>query len=164
MRNILAACLLIFSCQKENSTSKTGTVPNEFKISNSYQSFSFLAQEGKAVLRVKDYLLTHGISVDSLYVNVSYSDSLCNVPADTVMANSINPCFVILNMQHKVNYDYYKKLETENARIIQENESKNEIDWTPLLVPSKPDFLKKEILVYYYFKKDSIAEIPTYGF
>ncbi len=129
-------------------------------MEDNYQPFPVVVREGKAMLKVRDYLLSQGIFIDSMYVNMSYSDSLCHVP-DSTITNSINACFIILNIQHKTNYDYFNRIDRENARIMQENEGKKEIDWIPLLVPSSPEFLKKEILIHYYLKKDSIADIPT---
>jgi hypothetical protein len=157
IRNIIILSLLLYSCQKENPKSEIENFSHKTEMEDNYQPFPVVVREGKAVLRVRDYLLSQGIFIDSMYVNMSYSDSLCHVPASTI-TNSINACFIILNIQHKTNYDYFNRIDRENARIMQD---KKESDWIPLLVPSSPEFLKREILIHYYLKEDSIADIPT---
>jgi len=50
------------------------------------------------------------------------------------------------------------KTAVENARILEDYEKKNGEYSEPLLIPSKPDFLRKNILLYYYFERDSIVD------
>jgi hypothetical protein len=73
--------------------------------------------------------------------------------------DSIDACIAVFNIEHKVNHDYYVNLKIENDQILEDYEKENEVFSEPLLIPSKPDFLRKEILLYYYFKGDSIIEI-----
>ena len=127
----------------------------------SSKPFTELSQESKAVLAVKDYLLSKGHELDSLYAyDISYSDSSCNIPSDSSFTpNPIEACFAVFNIEHRINHDYYLRISEENAQIIEENQGKNENDWQSLVIPSRPEFLKKEILLHYYLERDSVVDV-----
>jgi len=157
---VLALCCFGF-CSCQNLDRKEKTTPDQPSMFLLSKPFTELSQESKAVLAVKDYLLSKGHKLDSLYVyEISYSDSLCTIPNDSsIIPNPIKACFAIFNIEHRINHVYYLRISHENAQIIEENQGKNENDWQPLVIPSRPEFLKKEILLHYYFQQDSLVDV-----
>jgi hypothetical protein len=159
LRLIILLVLIWFSaCHKPNP--EVVKMPTEVLDLISSRAFSELNLEAKEVLKVRDYLDGKGLDIDSLYVyEIIFSDS-CVISDRTVFSDdSIDACIAVFNIEHKVNHDYYMKLKVENNQILEDYEKENEVFSEPLLIPSKPDFLRKEILLYYYFKGDSIIEI-----
>lgn len=154
--------LLVFigfsACHKPNP--EVVKMPSEEPHYISSRAFSELNLEAKEVVKVRDYLHAKGLDIDSLYVyEIFYSDS-CVISNRTVFSDdSIDACIAVFNIEHKVNHDYYMNLKIENDQILEDYENENEVFSEPLLIPSKPDFLRKEILLYYYFKGDSIIEV-----
>ena len=162
---ILLVCVWLSACQKHGS--EVGIETNkelEFILSRPFSELYLNAKAGsleaKAVKKVRDYLLAKGMNIDSLYVyEINYSDS-CDVSNETSFTSDpIDACIAIFNIEHKVNHDYYLKIGSENARILEDYEKKDGDYSESLLIPSKPDFLRKEILLYYYIDRDSIADI-----
>ena len=151
---VLVLILCIFSCQNLGRGDKK---TNDQQPVFSSRPFIELLRESKAVLAVKDYLLSKGYEIDSLYAyEINYSDSLCNESHDTLfIPDPIKACFATFNIEHKVNHDYYDWIRKENNRRIKE--SKNKDEWIPIIVPSTPGFLKKSILLHYYFEEDSVV-------
>lgn len=158
MRILVILFFLFFSCQHQEKE-VLSTYSNEIQTDFSSRPLAQFFREAKATLRVKEYLESNGFTLDSLYAyDISYSDTLCEVSYNSsFIPNTIEACFAIFNIEHKVNHDYYEWIENENNRIIKENEGKNEDEWEPLVIPSKPEFLKKNIVIYYYFDQDSVA-------
>jgi hypothetical protein len=155
---ILLVCIWFSSCHRsDDEVGKEVSKEAEFILS---RPFSGLYLEAKAVLKVRDYLVSKGMDIDSLYVyEIGYSDS-CDISDDSKFSSDpVDACVAVFNIEHKVNHDYYLKIDRENARILEAQEKKNGDYSEPLLIPSKPDFLRKGILLYYYFEGDSIVDI-----
>jgi len=155
---IMMFCFLFYSCDYQERSVEVSQqeVKYDSPTKNLSRPFPVLSREAKGVLRVQDYLQSEGVNTDSLYVyNIAYSDSSCTVSYDSIMPDPIDACFAIFNITHKINFDYYKEIERENMKRIKEGTDEDE--WISLIVPSKPPFLKKDIIVYYYFAQDSIA-------
>lgn len=151
-------CFLLYSCGRQKGSIEVDRQELECHslTMNIARPFPVLSREAKGLLRVHDYLQLQGMNTDSLYVyNIDYSDSLCTVSNDSNEKDPLNACFAIFNIVHKINIDYYKEIEEENMKSIKEARDKDE--WTPLIIPSTPAFLKKDIIAYYYFAQDSIA-------
>lgn len=153
---ILLSCIWFSGCHNP----EVGKEVHEELEFISSRPFSELYLEAKAVLKVRGYLHAKGMDIDSLYVyEIDYSDS-CDISDRTVFTSDpTDACVAVFNIEHKVNHDYFLKIEVENARILADHEKKNGDYSEPLLIPSKPDFLRKEILLYYYFKGDSIVDV-----
>ena len=152
---VLVLILCVFSCQNlDQGDKKTHDQQSVF----SSRPFIELLRESKAVLAVKDYLLSEGYEIDSLYAyEITYSDSLYNEPRDSLFIppDPIKARFASFIIEHKVNHDYYDWIQKENNRRIKE--SKNKDEWIPIIIPSTPGFLKKSILLHYYFEEDSVV-------
>lgn len=113
----------------------------------------------RAIKKVSEYLLAKGMDLDSLYVyEIIYSISCEISEVTSFTSDPIDACIAIFNIEHKVNHDYYLKIEVENARISK-NYEKKKGGSESLVIPSKPDFLRKEILLYYYFEGDSLIDV-----
>ena len=155
---VLLVCIWLSACHK--SDPELGKEVHEEPEFISSIPFHELYLEAKAVLKVKDYLHSKGMDTDSLYVyEIGYSDS-CNISIDSnLSSNPIDACIAVFNIEHKLNHDYYLRIEAENARKLEDHEKKTGDYSEPLLIPSKPGFLRKEMLLYYYFEEDSIADI-----
>ncbi|WP_169714386.1 hypothetical protein [Algoriphagus antarcticus] len=119
--------------------------------------------ETKAINEIKGYLLNEGWSIDSLYVyKINYSVS-CDISDETSFTTDpLNACIAIFNIEHKVNRDYYLRIEIENDKIYEDYEMKKRGKSEPLFVPGRPVYLRNEILLYYYFKGDSIVDVLSH--
>lgn len=151
-------CFLFCSCGRQERSTEVNHQGDEYNSLTYERSRAFPAvyREAKALLSLQDYLQSKGINTDSLYIyNIIYSDSLCTVSDDLYTPDSLHACFAIFNIKHKINVDYFKKIEQENIKSIKGRTGEDE--WKPLDISSKPSFLKKDIIAYYYFGQDSIA-------
>lgn len=153
---VLVLILCIFSCQDQGKKA-LDKHSNKYSLSLYSRPFVHFLREAQATIKVNEYLHTNEYNIDSLYIyNISYSDSLCRISSDSLfIPDPDGACFAIFNITHRVNHDYFQEIEEENERRIKE--AKNEDEWIPIVIPSKPEFLKKEILLHYYYKQDSVV-------
>ncbi|MGB3852104.1 MAG: hypothetical protein WA958_19215 [Tunicatimonas sp.] len=162
---VLLVCVWLSACHESDPKAEKKTDEElELDLSRPFSKLYHKAKAGmleaEAVNKVRDYLLANGMDIDSLYVyKINYTDT-CNISNKTSFTSDpIDACIAVFNIEHKVNHDYYSRIDVENARKLKDYEKNNENYSEPLLIPSKPDFLRKEILLHYYFEQDSLVDV-----
>jgi hypothetical protein len=105
--------------------------------------------EQKAFSKISQYLITN--SLDSFFVvAIIFPDT------GQLEVKSLDIEYIGLEIIHAETLVYWDSLDTQNKRLQEQSEDK---EWPLVIPPITGNYSGKDRNIYYYFRKDSIADI-----